>query len=87
MQVFCSETTCEQISLLVIIKWLSLEAGYLCVFQLQSSEILCVTFSLLGGCLVSSGSHLIHQLKEFDSRVVQVRGSSELNPENKLKTS
>ncbi|PKU31131.1 williams-beuren syndrome chromosomal region 16 hypothetical protein [Limosa lapponica baueri] len=40
---------------------------------LQSSEILCVAFSLLGGCLVvSSESHLIHQLNEFDSRVVQV---------------
>lgn len=56
-------------------------------FSVAASEILCVAFSLLGGRLVvPSDSHLIHQLKEFDSRVVQVGGSSELNSEGGLKT-
>lgn len=43
-------------------------------------------FLFLVVCLVvSSESHLIHQLNDFDSRVVQVRGTSEPNFEGGLK--
>lgn len=45
MQVFCSETTYKLISLLVVIKWLSVEAGLLLCFFAVFWNPLCCLFS------------------------------------------
>lgn len=51
-----------------------------------NSAVLPFLFLVVVCLVVSSESHLIHQLNDFDSRVVQVRGTPEPNFEGGLKS-
>lgn len=74
-------------SLLQTAKWLLVKGGLPSHFSVAVLWSALFAFYLLGCYLmVSSESHLIHQLNDFDSRVVQVRGSSESKSEGGLKT-
>lgn len=67
-------------------KWLSVKEGLPSHFSVAVLWNALFAFYLLGcHLMMSSESHLIHQLNDFDSRVVQVRGSSNSNSEGGLK--